>query len=146
MRNFWLLAVTAAVSISIIASGAQAELLVIESTAPGIVKDAGFPDTAIFDVPAGKKIRLLKKPQNSTHEIVGPYRGALDAYQPHCGWWSRLIGKCSKEQASDSSAPDAAPVVGATRSLNAPTDSGASDAAPVMGATRSLGGPKRDAP
>jgi hypothetical protein len=119
MRKVWLLFASAAVSVWFFASGAHADLYVVESTAPGIERDAAFPDGAIFDVPAGKKIRLLKKPENSTHEIVGPYKGALDAYKPHCGMWERFIGKCSQEQ-QNSDSSDVAPVTGATRSLGAP--------------------------
>lgn len=73
---------------------AHAELLVTESTVDGIAMNATFADGAAFDVPDGRLLRFLKRPQNTTHEIEGPYQGTLADYTPKCSWWARLSGKC----------------------------------------------------
>lgn len=93
----------------------------IESSVAGVKKNATLPDGATFDVPEGKKIKLLKKPQNATYEIVGPYRGTLDGYQ--CGWWANFTGNCARGNVQDGVAEGgtrAAPVPGATRGLTPP--------------------------
>ncbi len=95
----------------------------IELSVPDVKKNAALPDCAMFNVPDGKKIKLLKKPQNATYEIVGPYKGTLDGYQ--CGWWANFTGNCARGNVQDGDA------VGATR------------AAPVAGATRGLIPPKQ---
>lgn len=77
---------------------ACAKLLVTESTVSGVAMNATFADDAIFDVPDGKKIRFLKKPENSTYEIDGPYRGTLADYRPKCGWWQRLQRQCGTQR------------------------------------------------
>lgn len=114
MRNnrlVWIAGVAATVWLGASAGVALAELRVIELTAPSISTDAVFPDNAAFDVPAGKKIKLLKTPANSTHDIAGPYKGTLDTYKPGCGMWDRFSGKCI--QNSDA--------VGGTRSITGGT-------------------------
>jgi hypothetical protein len=95
---------------------ASAELRVVSSTVDGIAVDAAFADDAIFNVPPGRKILLLKKPGFTTHEITGPYRGALAGYKTACGWWSRLRGKCRTE--ADNSPGT---VVGGTRGFSTPS-------------------------
>jgi hypothetical protein len=101
---------------------AMAELRVISSTAPGVKADAAFPDSAVFDVPAGAKIKFLKTPANSTHEIAGPYKGTLEAYKPaSCGWVDWASGKCNGGSSDQPGATRAAPVAGGTRSLSRPT-------------------------
>ena len=93
MRIGWLIGIAGiAATVWLAASGeaARAELRVMESNAPTIEVDAVFPDDAAFDIPAGKKVKLLKAPANTTHEIAGPYQGTLDAYQPACGVWQFL--------------------------------------------------------
>jgi hypothetical protein len=125
MRKGWLVCIAglaAAGWLGASSEAARAELRVMESTAPGISVDAVFPDAADFDVPAGKKIKLLKTPANTTHDIAGPYKGTLETYKPGCGMWDRFTGKCS--QNTD--------VVGGTRSI-----------APVSGGTRGLTIPKQ---
>ncbi len=99
---------------------ARAELRVIESTVPGVSADAVFPDNAAFDVPAGKKIKLLKTPANTTHDIAGPYKGTLDAYKPGCGLWDRLRGKCAQNSNAEGGTRSVAPVLGGTRGITAP--------------------------
>jgi len=119
---------------------AAAELRVTESTVPGIAIDASFPDNAVFDVPAGKKLKFLKTPVNSTHEMSGPYKGTLDAYTPACGWIDWATGKCSRPS-DQAGATRAAPVPGGTRSLRPPSTApqpGATAAPPPSG---TAGGP-----
>jgi hypothetical protein len=108
---------------------AGAELRVTESTVPGIAIDASFPDNAVFDVPAGKKLKFLKSPTNSTHEMTGPYKGTLGAYTPGCSWLDWATGTCS-HPSDQPGATRAAPVAGATRGLRSPPP-----AAPQPGAT-----------
>ena len=90
-----LLATLLAAGMLLVGTGlANASLEVTRSTAPRIKLGAKFNDGAIFDVPAGQKIELLKTPQNSTHQIDGPYNGTLSNYTPPCPWWQAVIGSC----------------------------------------------------
>jgi hypothetical protein len=75
---------------------ASASLEVTRSTAPRIKVGTRLNDNAIFDVPEGREIELLKTPQNSTHSISGPYRGTLSGYTPPCPWWKAVIGSCKE--------------------------------------------------
>ena len=123
MRKGWLVliaGVAATVWLGASVEAARAELRVMELTAPSIVPDAVFQDDAAFDVPAGKKIKLLKSPENSTHDIAGPYKGTLDAYKPGCGIWDRVTGKCSQNSDAMGATRGIAPVSGATRGLTIP--------------------------
>jgi hypothetical protein len=112
----------AALLISAAFSGvAMADLRVIESTVPAVAAGASFPDGAVFDVPKGKKIKFLKTPANSTHEIEGPYNGTLGAYEPACSWIDWASGKCSRSGDREGATPGgtrSAPVPGATRGLS----------------------------
>ena len=90
----WIAGAAAAVLLGATAGAALAELRVIESTVPSIGADAVFQDGAVFDVAAGQKLKFLKTPANSTHDIAGPYKGTLDAYKPACGWMEKLKGSC----------------------------------------------------
>ncbi len=121
MRNVRLVWIAGAVIAGwLAASGgaARAELRVLESTVPGIASDAFFADEAIFDVPAGKKIKFLKG--SATYEIVGPYKGALANYKPGCGWWAWAKGECARNADAAGATRGAAPVAGATRGLSLP--------------------------
>ncbi len=89
-----LIAGAVAVWLGVPAGAALAELRVVELTVPSIAADAVFADGAVFDLATGQKLKLLKTPGNSTHDIAGPYKGTLDAYQPACGWMEKLRGKC----------------------------------------------------
>ena len=115
-----------AILVSAVFSGAAvADLRVIESNVPSIATGASFPDGAAFDVPKGKKIKLLKTPANSTHEIEGPYQGTLSAYEPPCSWIDWTLGKCSRSggragAGDQEGATRSAPVPGATRGLSRP--------------------------
>ena len=73
---------------------AVAGLEVTRSTAPGIKVGAKFNDEAIFEVPAGGEIELLKTPQNTTHKIAGPYTGTLAKFATACPWWKAVVGSC----------------------------------------------------
>jgi|EndMetStandDraft_9_1072997.scaffolds.fasta_scaffold28952_2 hypothetical protein len=75
---------------------AHAGLEVTRSTTARIKVGATFNDNAILDVPAGGVIELLKKPQNSTHHIAGPYKGTLADYTPPCSWWKAVVGSCKE--------------------------------------------------
>ncbi len=100
---------------------ARAELRVMESTVPGIARDAAFPDGATFDVPAGRRIKFLKKPGNTTHEIVGPYRGSLAHYQAGCSFWDSARGRCGdRNDDVEGGTRGAAPVPGGTRGFSPP--------------------------
>ncbi len=102
---------------------ARAELRVVESTVPGISKNAVFPDGATFDVPAGRKVKFLKTPGNTTHEITGPYQGSLADYKPGCGWWDWARRRCGDRSGNvEGGTRDAAPVPGATRGFRQPQD------------------------
>jgi hypothetical protein len=109
--------VAAFVSLGASGGAANAELRVMESTASTIEVDAVFQDGAAFNVPAGKKIKLLKSPANTTHEIAGPYNGTLEAYTPACGMWDRVSGKCSQNNAIGGGSRG---IAGTTRGLTAP--------------------------
>jgi len=98
---------------------ALADLRVIDSNMPGVAIDTAFPDNAVFDVPAGRKLKFLKTPANSTHEIAGPYKGTLDAYTPACSWVDWAMGKCSRST-DQTGGTRSAPVPGATRGLMKP--------------------------
>jgi hypothetical protein len=120
MRKSWLIGIAGlAATVWLGASGeaARAELRVMESNASSIEIDAVFPDDAAFDVPTGKKIKLLKSPANTTHEIAGPYNGTLDAYKPACGVWDRVTGKCAQNNAATGGSRS---ISGATRGLVLP--------------------------
>jgi hypothetical protein len=86
----------AAALVLIGAGMANASLEVTRSTTPRIKVGAKFNDNAVFDVPDGREIQLLKTPQNSTHEIAGPYKGTLSGYTPPCPWWKAVIGNCKE--------------------------------------------------
>ena len=123
MRKGWLVSIAAVAAAGWLGASigaARAELRVMKSTVPGIEADAAFPDDAAFDVPAGKKLKLLKSPANSTHDIAGPYKGTLDAYKPACGVWDRVTGKCSQNSDAVGATRGIAPVPGATRGLVIP--------------------------
>lgn len=92
-------------------AAAHASLEVTRSTAPGVKVGTKFNDSAVFNVPAGREIELLKTPQNSTHEIVGPYKGTLAGYRPPCPWWKAVMGSCKEPGETRE---------GATRGLRAP--------------------------
>jgi len=118
-------AATAMLVSAAFSGAAVADLRVIESNVPSIATGASFPDGATFDVPKGKKIKLLKTPANSTHEIEGPYKGTLSAYEPPCSWIDWVSGKCSRSgdraaTGDQEGATRSAPVPGATRSLSRP--------------------------
>jgi hypothetical protein len=78
------------------ASAANAGLEVTRSTAPRIKVGTKLNDGAVFDVPEGQEIELLKTPQNSTHQIAGPYKGTLSGYTPPCPWWKAVVGSCKE--------------------------------------------------
>jgi hypothetical protein len=90
---------------------ANASLEVTRSTAPRVKVGTKFNDNAVFDVPAGRKIEVLKTPQNTTHELAGPYSGTLAGYKTPCPWWKAVVGSC-KEPGDTRE--------GATRGLRAP--------------------------
>ena len=120
MRIGWFIGIaglSATVWLGASSESARAELRVMESNATGVEIDAAFADDATFDVPAGAKIKLLKSPANTTHEIAGPYKGTLDAYQPACGMWDRVTGKCSP---NNSATGGSRSISGATRGLKIP--------------------------
>lgn len=94
---------------------AHAELLVTESTVNGIAVNATFADAHAFDVPDGKKIRFLKRPENTTHKIDGPYQGTLAGYTSRCGWWEWLLGHCGPTRDIEAGSRDAS-VPGVTKS------------------------------
>jgi hypothetical protein len=120
MRIGWLIGiagVAALAGLGASSEAARAELRVMESNATSIEVDAVFADDATFDVPAGKKIKLLKSPASTTHEIAGPYNGTLDAYKPACGMWDRVTGKCAPNNAVTGGSRS---ISGATRGLKLP--------------------------
>ena len=117
----WIAGAAAAVWLGATAGGALAELRVIESTVPSIGADAVFQDGAVFDVAAGQKLRFLKTPANSTHDIAGPYKGTLDAYKPACGWMEKLKGSCGGQNTdAEGGTRGVKPVMGGTRSIAVP--------------------------
>jgi hypothetical protein len=93
MRSAFTMLMTAALLL-IGAVAAHASLEVTHSTAPRVKVGTKLNDNAVFDVPAGRKIELLKTPQNTTHEIVGPYNGTLAGYKTPCPWWKAVVGSC----------------------------------------------------
>ncbi len=113
-RFFFVLSIVLACLLLALSASARAELLVLESTVKGISRNASFPDNAIFNVPDGKRIKFLKKPGNTTHEIAGPYTGSLANYKPDCELLGWMTGSCGREK------PSREPVQGATRSLSSP--------------------------
>ena len=110
----------AAVWLGTTAGAALAGLRVVESTVPGISVDAVFPDDAVFEVAKGQKLKFLKTPGNSTHDIAGPYKGTLDAYKPACGWLEKLMGKCGQSGDIEGGTRSVKPVMGGTRGLTIP--------------------------
>lgn len=58
-----------------------ADVRVMKSDEPTILKGAVLKDDAIFDVPAKKTVKVLM-PGNVTKVITGPYKGTAAAYQP----------------------------------------------------------------
>jgi hypothetical protein len=116
----WIAGAVAAVWLGAPAGAALAELRVIETTVPSIAADAVFADAAVFDVAAGQKLKFLKTPGNSTHDIAGPYKGTLDAYQPACGLMDKLRGKCGQPADAEGGTRNVKPVMGGTRGFTAP--------------------------
>ncbi len=117
----WIAGTVAAVWLGAPLGAALAELRVVDSTAPGIAADAVFADGAVFDLAAGQKLKLLKTPGNSTHDIAGPYKGTLDAYQPACGLVDKLRGKCGGQSGdTEGGTRDVKPVMGGTRGFTVP--------------------------
>jgi hypothetical protein len=98
---------------------ARAELVVTDTTVGAVAKGASFDNDAEFNVPAGKWIKFLKKPENTTHEIDGPYKGTLANYSEACGWWDHLRGKCKGGNGDEVGGTRAyKPVTGGTRSIS----------------------------
>jgi hypothetical protein len=116
----WIAGAAAAAWLAATAGGALAELRVIESTVPSIAADAVFEDGAVFDVAQGQKLKFLKTPANSTHDIAGPYKGTLDAYKPACGWMEKLKGSCGQNTDVEGGTRSVKPVMGGTRSIAVP--------------------------
>jgi hypothetical protein len=116
----WIAGAAAAVLLGTTAGAALAELRVIESTVPSIGADAVFQDSTVFDVAAGQKLKFLKTPANSTHDIAGPYKGTLDAYKPACGWMEKLRGSCGQNTDVEGGTRSVKPVMGGSRSIAVP--------------------------
>ena len=79
------------------ANAALAELLITSSTAPDIKNGTVLPDGVEFNIPAGATVSILRKPQQRTYTLEGPFTGTLLDYlkRPKCGWWRRLFGNCA---------------------------------------------------
>jgi hypothetical protein len=75
---------------------ARAELHVITSTAPNLRSGTVLPDNARLRIPDGATVHILRKPQQRTYTLDGPFTGTLLEYlrRPKCGWLNRLIGNC----------------------------------------------------
>lgn len=58
----------------------RAELTVETSDAPGIARDAIYPDDFEFDLPEGTIVSLTKAPEAETHTLKGPFKGTLGQY------------------------------------------------------------------
>jgi hypothetical protein len=112
MRFVWIAGAVITGWIAASSLSARAELRVMESNVRGVTRDTVFPDGANFDVPSGKKIKFLKKPGNTTHEIVGPYRGTLADYRP--GWGGE------RNNDIEGGTRGTAPVSGGTRGFSPP--------------------------
>ncbi len=70
---------------------ASAEILVLESNAPGIEKNMRLQDDDVFVLPKGTKVRLLMKPSEKTRTMSGPFTGTVEEYQAkYSGWLGRL--------------------------------------------------------
>lgn len=70
---------------------ASAEILVLESNAPGIEKNMRLEDDDVFVLPKGTQVRLLLKPSEKTRTMKGPFTGTAEEYQAkYNGWLGRL--------------------------------------------------------
>lgn len=80
------------------AGAALAELLITSSTAPDLKNGTVLPDSVEFNIPAGATVSILRKPQQRTYTLEGPFTGTLLEYlkRPKCGWWRRLFGNCAE--------------------------------------------------
>jgi hypothetical protein len=51
---------------------ASADILVLESSVPGVKRGAQLPDSGRLVVPAGKSVMVMR-PSGETQNVVGPY-------------------------------------------------------------------------
>lgn len=100
MSNIRLGGALAALTLAIAAAAlpAWADYEVMSSTAPGYKAGQKLGDDAKMSVPEGKSVKLLDA-SGGTHEIAGPYEGAVADYKSPsgCPWWKRALGACPED-------------------------------------------------
>jgi hypothetical protein len=76
---------------------AHADLEITGSTLPSIKNGLKCPDNAIFTLPSGAEIRVLRLPGGTTHTMKGEYRGTLDGFLNPCTARKATLGLCKTE-------------------------------------------------
>jgi len=102
MRYFKGLPIIAvALAVTVLAGAALADYEVMESSVATLPKGTTLPDDATLNLPAEGRIKLLKTPEGSTHELEGPYEGTVSDYEgtQDCPWWQRISVGCDGQRA-----------------------------------------------
>ncbi len=88
-------------AIALYAGLAQADYQVMESTITALPQGTTLPENAELDIPEGERVKLLRTPAGSTHELEGPYQGTVEDYEAtaKCPWWKKISVGCEDESA-----------------------------------------------
>ena len=78
---------------------ARADVEVMSSTVPEIAKGTVLEDDAVFKIPEGAEVLLVRTPQGTTHMLSGPFEGTLEDYETRntCSALERFLGLCDDE-------------------------------------------------
>ncbi len=90
-----------AVALTLSAGPAMADYEVMDSSVATLPKGTTLPDNATLNLPANGRVKLLKTPEGSTHELQGPYQGTVSDYDgtPDCPWWKKISVGCGGDRA-----------------------------------------------
>lgn len=83
------------------AGPAIADYEVMESTVAGLPRGATVLEDAKVAIPEGGRVKLLKTGAGTTHELEGPYEGAISDYEAKsdCPWYKKISVGCGGESA-----------------------------------------------
>ncbi len=93
--------IAVAVALTVSAGAALADYEVMESSVATLPEGTTLTDNATLNLPAEGRIKLLKTPEGSTHELKGPYEGTVADYEGtlDCPWWQRISVGCDGQRA-----------------------------------------------
>lgn len=93
--------IAVAVTLAVSAGAALADYEVMESSIAALPEGTTLPDNATLNLPAEGRVKLLKTPEGSTHELEGPYEGTVSDYEgtPDCPWYKKISVGCGGDRA-----------------------------------------------